>query len=421
MKGRVFAYCFYPLLLVALALILARGYQIAPDTTSYLEGHIYRTPVYPLLIASARGLFGSAYIGATFVLQNLIAMAGIVSWTLYARRALSMPTWVALLMTVLLLRPFLTLNIGNRILTEPVAYGLFLLAARSLLEGLLAGNTKRLLISFGWTALAVLTRPQLMFFYPVLGLVVVYLSLSRRQARQAVVLIPGFVVMIVGAGLVERGYHLVRHGSFTRVPFVGVQLMVPALYHAQEEDLGLLDEDDAELVREALSAARAEGLLSDSNPRRPLIGYARHYARGYNQIVWKITLGERRALGSSTRLGDPVADDRWMLSTAMRLIGARPGAYVKLYLSNVLTLLGLDYAMLMLVALGIALHRGLWLGQPAALALLLASLLHFANLGTVALVEPILSRYSFYTGVLYLGLLIAFVASQVLRNPTSQA
>ncbi len=411
------------LLALTAIFLLAQGAQISRDTSSYMRGDVFRTPLYPIYLWALQGIFGSAAPTAAFVLQLLFGLA-IVGWfVLFVRRLFDLPSWLLHVITVLLLLlPYWgPLRVGNQILTEGLAYPLFLLTAAHLIRAVVERNVRAFLLFCLFTTLSVLNRPQFMFLYPIGALALLWMCVQRPSSQRRAMLVLSFAAVLVVSWLGDRTYHAVRHDAFVSVPFTGVQLFAGVLYIAPPERAKHLQGKDASFFDEVHRKATEKHLLvADSPFRTGFLDYTKHYGASYSRLVWQVILPsvrDRYFDGHALRPADYVSADRILVSMSIRLIRADPKGFLRFYAANLLGGMGLPFALLTLFVLLIAIYRGGWHGDHQALAIAVVVLAHLANVALVALVEPLQQRYTFYTNTVLLALLVAYLA----RNATKDA
>jgi hypothetical protein len=411
------------LLLAATAAWIAyRGVIVKPDTSSYLRGAVHRTAGYPLLLELCRVFPGRAgRLWGAIAIQSALGI-GAATWLLVdLRRRFHLGNPSALAALTALLSPFWTLNLGNLVLSQALAYGFFLLAVRSLIRAVLDGRLRDFAGYFAWVGAAVLTRPQFVFLHVVSGLVVLDLLIRRRPWRRVVAVVALFATCLTVPGLVDRAWRWHRHDVFASLPYAGQQLIAGALYLAQPEDAGRFAEPDRSLFVEMYRRAREEKLLAPAKGHEeawlllPFVRLTlfdmRHYAFVYNKLAWDTGFGTARELlcPKCSFARTFFAVDPPLRRISLGLTAAHPGDRLRLYLTTLLSA-GKPYSwFLVLVALAVAWELGLRRREPVGVAFALALLLHLGNLGLTAVVEPELDRYTFPTTALYAAMWIVLL------------
>lgn len=440
--------------------VVAKGPMRAIDSLSYWEMEPIRTPLYPLLL---QPFLRAGPLHESFALMGVqLALGGgaILVLCLYLRRRFELPAWFTGLLSLLLCAPYVTAELGNQVLSEGLAYPLFLLFVRWFLPALLDGAP----VSFGVASLLtiplVLTRGQFLFLYPLLALALAVLLLER-PARRSALARAGVVlgIAVVAAGLLERSYHRVVHERFAPTPYTGIHLLALPLYVATAEDAERFDGDEHAFFEECFTRLTRKNLTADSfvdglvSPHENVSSIGKRtrtarnlVARGRNQDQKDAVVGRPRQPPAVKRRGDPqqvhsfrgfrmtfqnftrnfetivhetikpqalgrgaegpeidrwIDADRLTTSVALELMRANPLLYAKYYGMNVLEGLGRrQHAPLFLALLALAvLARGR--NAPAMRFLLVAGLVALANVLLVALVQPThVLRYTLYGDVL---------------------
>ena len=411
----------------------SQGPNRAIDSAGYWKMEPIRSPGYSLFVQPFLRSGPLHQSWALLAVQLGLGAAAILLLCAYLKRRFDLPFWFAWLVSLPLAFPYVEAGFGNQILSEGLAYPLFLLVVRFLFQAALERSVLALGLASALTVPLVLARGQFLFLYPVLGLVCAWMFVVLASRRAAVVKVGLLLVCcIVGANLLERTYHAALHGRFVSTPFSGIQLAALPFYVATARNASLFDEGKekqffessfAKLTRAGLTsdsfmAQKTEGALKSKNwrrvgrPRRPppamrrndpeqlhgLRGFRlnfNHYASNYNRIVHD-TLRRR------SEIDGLIERDQVATSTALTLIRANPRLYSKFYLMNLLIGLGGGrFAPLLLSAVALAALTARARRNAPATLVLVAGLVWMANAALVALAEPTtLSRYMVYGDVL---------------------
>lgn len=396
-----FTFCF-----MVFTILYMRGIGLCPDSNSYLSHHIIRPPLYPLFIDFVQLVSRTHYLTVLLLSQLTIGFLAAYIFCSFIKRSFKLPLWVTFVLSLFCLYPYIYQNAGNLILSEGLAYPLFLIAMRFCLEGILYRNSRSIVLAIVFSIPLVLTRGQFLFLYPVLAATLLYLFVFAAGIRaKALFLIMVFLSSIIITNLTERTYNYVLHQHFVVAPFSGVQFLTTALYVAKEDDAKLFNSPSlSRLFLSVYTKMMQQKVNQESYPKVNSIypTYAAHFAMSYNTICWNILIPE---ISSQVlhKTGKPDKDDwitvnRITSSMAFTLVKANLGRFIHFYILNFIS--GL---------------RSFILNVPALFSLVLiattrnritelfffVSLLHFANIALVALVEAPLTRYLMYTQVFY--------------------
>jgi hypothetical protein len=420
------------LLAATAAWIAYRGIIVKPDSSSYLRSAVHRTAGYPMLLELCRVFPGRpGRLWGAIVLQSALGMAA-ATWLAYElRRRFRLGVPSSLTTLTALLSPFWTLNLGNLVLSQALAYGFFLLAARSLVRAALDGRLRDFVLYFTWAGAAALTRPQFVFLHFVSALVLLEVFVRRRAPRRPLLLAALFAACLIVPGLVDQTWRWHKHGLFESVPYAGQQLIAGSLYVARPGDEELFSGPDRDLFEEMYRRADRDRLLAPVKGhedawlllpflRLPLYDM-RHFGFVYNRLAWDTGFGVAREklcpkCGFAATFS---AVDAPLRRISLALAAAHPGDRLRLYLSTLLAA-GRPYSwFLLLLALAAGYELGIRRREPVGVAFVLALLLHACNLGLTAVVEPELERYTFPTTVLYAALWVVLLRDLIVHRRVS--
>jgi hypothetical protein len=403
---------------------LVHKVTLSPDSGTYLGMSLVRSALYPLFLRACFLFFPEDTLRPVLFLQMLLAVGAalFLTWALHSSFAFKKQRLVEFLMFLLFLSPNLDVcqPFWRDILSESLAYPLWLVAAGDLILFLKKGSVRACKHFFVLTALLVLTRRQFLFLYPVillllLGLFTFLKPLVEKKHRWPLVL--WAVFSIVGADLAERGYHLAVHGAFRHVPFVGQQAIIaPTLFIGPQGANCLEDPTEKAIYSEICDHLPKTGkslqkfwsCIEYSGSYLPWNGYAMSAASHH---IEKGTSLERYYKADAT-----------LFHITIQLVLHYPVAFAR-YLNRMFLLSyfvperygfgGILFLFAAFLCLCVHLYRTVSFRERVLLGG--GALLFCSNVLATALVEPLLARYTLYTDV-FLG---AVVTALVLaRKPT---
>ncbi len=425
--------------LIALAIIslgifgglLADGPRFGGDSDHYIEALDFRSPGYVWLLQAYNATLGTlenklepSNYGLLVALQLLFGLAGAWVFSRSLEAIFAIPPWLSVILFLTVLTPYFfgDYRYGNTVHTEGLCYPLYLIGFSLLLHGVADKSLRPLFWFLAALLLLVLTRKQFLFVYPAFALVVAYvLFFFPGRLGPKLLLAAAFAATMLGAHLGERASVYARSGKFETIPFTGIQLSVAPIYFSSAEDRALFD--DEPVIQELFDAVhqnltRLGGLYESLRDKRVFVNhYYNHFSGSYNLIVHQTVKRLLRERG----IEDNFEIDRITMTMALRLLRADPLPVIKLYFHNVKFGLGGYYMMLFIAAVfGLAFLAHLWRRDTLSICLFLATLFHLGNFTAVAVVEPLLRRYTTYTETLLTALLIVAVYLLLFR-PTRQS
>lgn len=425
-------------LLAAFCVLLILGPKHYDDSIGYLTGDDFRSPIYPLAIDLFRLTFGK-YFEWPLVAFQLTAGG----WALYwfssrLAKTFELSQRGFALVLALCATPYFGISIqtGNAILSEALAYPIFLLAMGFLIQ-CIAENKLRPAIHFLLlTTLLVLTRKQFLFlFVMIIPLLFLLRHAGVRWSRLAALSI--LVCCLVPlTHFAESANNYIRHGKLSPVSYTGIQLIVGAIYVSKADDaLAIADPVEKRYFEKIHAMASAKVLTLDtldSVKDERIANRFQHFFVNYHNLMRTSSFAFNEVYGlSGSEQGYRESLDKAAMSLAITLIRENPIRYATLYVLNLsyglgghgigdgYGLRGAYFFVLQLAALlylVLAARGDASLLQMRNVAIFL-SLVHWGNVAEVALLEPVLDRYSFYTSTLWMMTIAALMARAIDRAP----
>ncbi len=422
------------------------------DSPGYIHFSPIRPPLYPLFI----GLFkwaGSYQLACVMWAQTLINCA--VLW--YARcwlkqhMAMSeLSIFVAYVIIVIMV--FFVGQLITAILSEGLAFPLFIMAFLSLIESFYAYQIKKLLYLALWTALLVLTRVQFFYWYSMFVLLIIWYGYKRIGLKNIIISIVILSGSVQASSLFNKSYHYLMYGSFVSTPSgLGELLIVQPLYltNAQAEryfvdpvqkkyfQAVMLDISKNDLGDVITNPALSLGLFSDYVKVNPAFAQASsamrtsyqkntgsfwgpiipsrallydYYANNYNAIL---VVAKAHTLNLSN-----VVPDRFMTAVSLVLFKHEFNKNMVFFVLKWIDFTGGGSLVLMLIIIFFTvcyqvIHTKGPLGAQQAF-IILGILLIFINNAVVALTQPFVARYLFYDYFIFYCI-VAFIADQLLK------
>ena len=279
-----------------LSFLAVCGVIICGDSFYFQTGSVRVSPVYPIVISLFRAIFSeSGYEYPLIIFQELIMAYAVFSFT----DALEKTTgtgrvirWLTAGLIAFFFYAFRVILIGrdtdtvfcNAILSEGIAYPLYLFVVKYLFLALQEKKAGFLIPATVFTFLLTSTRGQM--YWLLIALLIVFLTVTRGRSlrvRAKALIAAGLFVFCTFA--LSIGYHYFRSGSVTSTTQASETFLTTVLYESAPEDIEKLDIGDMEkgILTDTLEYSKSNGWLSDSAPS-DLIGAYRHYEDSFDRI-----------------------------------------------------------------------------------------------------------------------------------------
>ena len=289
---------------------------------------------------------------------------------------------------------------------------LFLLASAAIFHAVIQQKLRYYLYFVLLTALLILTRRQFLFLYPFFALVWLTLFFQKERIEfSRMILLAVFVFSIIATNMIEKTYHYIKHDRFSTVPFTGRQLLVMPMLVARESDKDIFaEEEQRDIFMHIYDELVSEEITFSHNGSTALNAY-NVYERYYNDISHHvIPRSAQKVLGARY---DEYKMDACTVQMSLVLIRHNLKDFLKLYLKNIEMNSGKKpfvlflFLVFILTFISYIKHR-----SKVLLILLFALIMQLGNYMLIALVEPIIWRYTIYTNQVLFVLLALCVANR---------
>ncbi|MCR5209334.1 MAG: glycosyltransferase family 39 protein [Lachnospiraceae bacterium] len=332
---------------------VAYGVYIGADSKGYMEMIAAREPVYPLLLALFRKIFGKDdYLFPVIVFQNLLQAASVFFCVDYLRTRFRLPELISVMMYavnfgVAFLCQFASERgaiYSSNIMTEGITVSLWLVFMTLVLKGIVDDDNRSIFLALIIETILVDTRKQMAVGYIVIFLAVLICRAGRDKkgkyfARLALVT-AGIILSLVTAVCGTRLYNLILRGEFVQNVRDMNLVLTTSLYVADKEDDRLIEDADARELFQRTYVLLEETESNYSFAKGGLAGLESHYEEHYDVITIEITknLFEdfAREKGAADELGAAIEADRLSGVIVKSLLKDNIATYAKVYLSSVI-------------------------------------------------------------------------------------
>ena len=389
---------------------LITGIDTSGDATTYIHMDPLRTPGYPIFVKITT-LFGLIHgFRSTSFVALILGLYIIHRFCNFLKKEFNLSSFWIIMSSLVLLYPYLFLDLKNCILTETLAYPLFILTVQLLLKSLFDKRSKTAILYFVATALLLFVRPQFVYFYGISILLIIYLAwYSKNKAKSSFLLIGVFVLCAAGENLLEKTYHLVLHKHFEVPSFFGIQFEVLPLYNLHDKDVDLFSNPlERGMVDTVLSYEKKNVLYNFRSQKHHASEWETFiYEHIYNDLTWRTS--EKyflNVVGKQGLKNDNLAFWDYLNSVTTHigivLIKAHPKEYALIYLMLLNSSFGFSAGFFPFLLL---FFFSVWLffktGNKSSLLILAGCIILALNNILICFFEPLVGRYTMYCYYLF--------------------
>jgi hypothetical protein len=396
---------------------LRDGAIFSPDSNSYIGHSLIRMGTYPLIISFFQFLFKDYAFQILVGLQLILSLIAPHLMSSFFTKSFNLPWQIHWVLLFVFLLPIVALKSANDILSEALAYPLFLLASYFFLKGIFQTTIKDLYMFCFMIFLLTFTRQQYIFYYGIALSSLVYLHLFQHFFKKKSQFLLAIVLSLSTYMISERSYHYVYHNSFSGTPFTGEEIINRPLFLATEDSYKLFKDPKQSLFVETAVLRILKKNLMDAEPaKRELNLFYLNSNIIHHQIVSPLLeeIWDKKTLKDD--MGDTYSEfefrkftDQQAISITLTLIKNNFLSYMKNYIKDVMRGFGgyayfaIVFFITILLVWNCIMRKNINLFH---LSFVFSSLIHLGNLSLVCLVEPPILRYTYSTGLLLFAMLL---------------
>ena len=393
------------------------GPLVGGDTSSYINSATIRTPLYPLFLKVV-GLGAPDRHMSTIIIVQLALGWGVGVYFLSLLKKVFTLNWYCLaLLSLPIFHPyyFEKIKAGNFILSEGLAYPLFILYVSLWLNFCRSTGTKIWVAINLIMALLILTRPQFLFLIPFHFCVsAVAFYFNKRNGLKFLFI---FLSLCFFTHLSEKSWLFMNTGKFSTISFTGIQLIALPIYLGLDSSDEKTDLDDLNILAQIRLEAKSRHLLLTDRTRKTRI--PDHYFQIYNELVHsvvsKISVSALKKAQSLSDLEAKTQGNKLLIDLSMDMIQTHPVLYLRMLTFFMIHKFGsmsfFVFILLLTLTFLIITLKSSHFSNIFMLGILTMSWL---NLFLIVLVEPMLKRYTMYSdGLFMIALILVLVRLSV--------
>ena len=270
------------------------GYVWCIDTPTYVYMTVDREPVYPLFLFLFRSVFKTEdlYLQIAVLFQGLIMAYAIYSITTYISDVFKLNIFESIMIEFIFLLVSLLCRFAakrgsmysNSLLSESLAYPLFILFFRYLFQYLLENSNKPLIISSVISFLMISTRKQMLLSLFLLIIVFVYHVIRSKHYKELLKLVLICLLIMCSNKTLDYSYNYLMRGLKNTHTSSDRFLATVVFYCSSEEDADQIKtEETRKIFLEVYRECKKKGLLK-SDKASGWYDVAMHFCDNYDLV-----------------------------------------------------------------------------------------------------------------------------------------
>jgi len=226
--------------------------------------------------------------------------------------------------------------------------------------------------------------------------------------------------------MIQRTYNFYLYGEFETIPFAGPIFLTTQIYLSNPTDIKMFNNKKERELLDKLykKLIQKKILLSFNDIQGGLFSYAMHYKKNYNAIL-KTILSVTPNKKESHKLSDfspheLIQLNKLTTSIGLKLFSKNYSKHLRLAIANINFAIGGYYFVFTLLVTGCFF---IWAYSKTydrkIFVFILIMLTHASNYALIAIVQPALRRFTFYTDTIQWAFWIVFlsvIANHIIKS-----
>ena len=278
-----------------LILLLAFVYAVSshpiyyPDSKGYLEMSFNRSCGYPLFLALHKMLFGSYFTTAVTFTQVVLCGLAVLFLIDCIRKTVALNKWLSGIIAIVLMTPvFMGTKLGNTLLSESIAYPLYLAVIGHIFLGMTYRRNWHFYAAIILTFVALTVRGQFLFLIPLLLVGIVLTYHQFLFSRNTILLVTSTIAVPFLAVYTDIIFHKFEHNQAVATPWTGIQISTIPFFVSDENDATIFEnKEQQDYFRFIYQKLKEKKLLysQQTHNSKTIVFFSDHYTEICNRTL----------------------------------------------------------------------------------------------------------------------------------------
>jgi hypothetical protein len=269
------------------------------DSLSYIENSYKRPFLYPLIINIFEFIFSNYFKRPLIIFQLLLGYLAATYFLKFFFKKFRIKSFVfKVILFFSISYPYfnLSMKIGNSILSESLAYPIFLIFIIYFIKSIFGKKNyfKNFLLSLIFFSLLVLTKKTFLILVPIYFLSLIVELIFSKELKKAIISILLLFFTIFSLNLIEKGATFVKYGTFSTISVSGSSLVSGPFYLAKEDDFKKIKGDlNEKIINNALKILKEnniERIKRNHNSNSDILSFAKDTRRIFHDYFNKYVI-----------------------------------------------------------------------------------------------------------------------------------
>jgi hypothetical protein len=394
---------------VTLIFVINQGAIYFPDSEGYLQMVIFRSCGYPFFIAFHRYLFGENYISALILTQFVATILAGLFLINSIRKSVQLNKWHSVILFIAIILPVFTgIKTANLILSEAIAYPLYLFIIGNIILGIAHKQNKKFYLSLILTFILILVRSQFLFLIPVLLISVLLTYGKLLFCKKNLFLLIVIISIPFSAIAVDITFHKLRHNHAVTTPWTGIQVAAIPFFVSDKDDYLLFENENQQNYFKFIYNKLDEKKLLQNNLPENIDEKDFFYENYCNISNFTISDDGLNFFNKNLSYEEKIIlNDKMSLSITASLIKNNLSKWITIYKKNVFRGIG-EIQSLFFILILLFLNFFMLYKKEEFISkfIILLCFLIIGNIALVGIAEPVIERYTYYNNWIILAIFL---------------
>jgi hypothetical protein len=408
------------ILTFGLVKVISTGPIFFPDSRGYIGMELFRSFGYPLFIHFHKIIFGNLFANAIIITQFLVTSFAALFFIHCLRKTFDFNKWFSLILfSVIMFSVFLGSMNANLILSEGLAYPLYLFIVGHILVGTIFKKNRSFYFAIILTFFLISVRGQFLFLVPVLLIAILLTYYKSIFHKNTVILIVSVITIPFFAVFTDIAFHKIKHKHAVPTPLTGVQISTIPFFVSDENDSIVFEDKNQRIYFQYVYAKLKEKKLLYSqhieNPKK-IEFFFDNYMLICNQTIFGD--GMQTLKSSYTSEEKIIMSDKITSSMTFPLMKNNFKKCISIYSSNFIKAYDTSKYLLLFILLFIVSIAALVKKENnLSKFIIILFFLIFGNNAIVAIAEPTFGRYIFYNNWILIAIFLLLFQINFKKKP----
>lgn len=385
--------------------------QIQNDSEGYIQMSIIRSFGYSFFVSIFKTFFEN-YTFFIVLTQFFLGIWASLFTVKTLRKLLDLKNLICWIVFFVLSSPLIyNLKIANQILSEGLAYPLYLFIISHLLLFFHTKKEANYYYTLFLVFLLLLTRGQFLFIIPLLVFFLLFLFLKKNNLKKTLKLIFYTFITFTFCTISDLVYHKIKHQEFVSTPWTGIQIVTLPFFISDKEDYTIFKtKEQQDYFKFIYNRLEEKKILLKNLPEKidPIDFYSENYTKIANNTISDD--GNLYFSYAENKNQQYILNDKMTFSITIPLLINNFKKWMVIYSKNIVKgFHSSEFLLVYILLLAFNIYLYLKKNNPFSIFVIITTSFVISNILFSGIAESIIIRYTFYNKWILITIILYFL------------